>query len=88
MIEEIPEEKEPLAKYDFLKRDEVRKTHEDMETYYPVKRGQTQQVKDDVVKVGRLNIADNEKTPRENKRFEGRATTSYVEKLEKYQKVI
>ena len=89
MIEEIPEEKELLTKYDFRKQDEVKeKTCKEMETYYKVERGPTPKMKEDVVKVGRSNITDYEKEPKESQRLDDRITTWHTEKSEKDQKVI
>ena len=64
MIDEIPEEKQPLIKREIPKRDKVMETRVDIETSDKVKEGRAMQVEEDVVKVGRLNIADYEKAPK------------------------
>lgn len=69
------------------KRDEVNETCENIERYYKVEKGLIPQVKEDVVKVGRLNITDHEKAPKESQRLEERIITSPAEKPGKDQKV-
>lgn len=87
VFEETPEEKEPMTKHDVQKRDEAKETHEDMETSYKVERGLTTQVKQDVVGVGRINVSDYGRTPKQSERVEEMVKTSYTEKPRKYQKV-
>ena len=66
MIDEIPDEKQPLQKRDITKKDKVKETHVDMETCDKFDGGPD--MKEDVVKVGRLNIIDHKITPRESDR--------------------
>ncbi len=86
VIEEVPEEKEEVTKREVVKRDEVKPKRDDMETRYEVQKVPRKQVQDDVVKVGRLDITDYEKTAREPERVEER-TTTFTRKLEKDRKV-
>ena len=73
VIDEIPEEKEEVMKPDAVKRDEIQRSRrEDVDTRYEVSK---KQVKEDVVKVGRLDITDYEKTPRESQQVDERITT-------------
>ena len=81
VIEEIPEEKEEVTKPDVVKRDEIRTRREDIDTHYEIEEVPTKQVKEDVVKVGRLDITDYEKAPREER------ITTYTERLGKDRKV-
>jgi hypothetical protein len=85
VIEELPEEKEEVTKREAVKRDEVKPKHEDLETHYAVEKAPRKQVQEDVVKVGRLDITDYEKTPSEQERVEERIT--YTGRLEKDAKV-
>jgi hypothetical protein len=85
VIEEIPEEKE-VTKRDIIKRDEVKTKHEDMETCYAVEKVPRRQAHEDVVKVGRLDITEYEKTKREPESVKDR-TTTYTGRLEKDAKV-
>ena len=87
VFEEAPEEKEPMTKHDVQKRDEVKETHDDMETSYKVERGLTTQVKQDVVGVGWLNVIDYGGTPKQSERVEEMVKASYTEKPRKFQKV-
>ena len=66
VIDEIPDEKQPLQKRDIPKRDKVKETHLDMETCDKFDGGPD--VREEVVKVGRLNIIDHKITPRESDR--------------------
>jgi hypothetical protein len=86
VIEELPEEKEQLTKRDVVKRDEVKPKRDDMETRYEVQKVPRKQVQEEVVKVGRLDITDYEKTYREPERVEER-TTTFTRKFEKDRKV-
>ena len=89
VVEERPEEKQEMPKRDVLKRDVVKPRHEDMETRYEAeretKRGPKAQVREDLVKVGRLDITDYEKVSRDSEQVEKRAT--HTERLGKLQKV-
>ncbi len=84
--EELPEEKEQLTKRDVVRRDEVKTKRDDMETRYEVQKVPRKQVQEEVVKVGRLDITDDEKTYREQERVEER-TTTFTRKFEKDRKV-
>ena len=86
VIEELPEEKKQLTKRDVVKRDEVKPKRDDMETRYEVQKVPRKQVQEEVVKVGRLDITDYEKTYREPERVEER-TTTFTRKFEKDRKV-
>ena len=68
MIDEIPEKKQPVIKREIPKRDRIKETRVDIETYEEFEGGLSPHVKKDVVKVGRLNISDDEKPPRESDR--------------------
>ena len=68
VIDEIPEEKQPVQKPDIQKRDKVKETRVDMEPCDSVEQRQAPLVKQEVAKVGRLNITEYEKTPRESDR--------------------
>ena len=81
MIEEIPEEKE-VTKRDVIKREEVKPRHEDMETRYQVEKVPGRQAHEEVVKVGRLDMTEYEKTQREPESIKDR-TTTYTGRLGK-----
>ena len=85
VIEEVPEEKEEVTKRDVFKKDEVKPRHEGKETRYEVERAPRTRVKEEVVKVGRLDITDYEEAQRESERVEQRKT--HIERLKKDQKV-
>ena len=68
VIDEMPEEKQPVQKPDIRKRDKVKETRVDMELRDSVEQRQAPLVKQEVAKVGRLNITEYEKTPRESER--------------------
>ena len=85
VIEEIPEEKE-VTKRDVIKREEVKPKHEDMETCYEVEKVPRRQPQEDVVKVGRLDVTEYEKTQREPESIKDR-TTTYTGRLQKDAKV-
>ena len=68
VIDEMPEEKQPVQKPDIRKRDKVKETRVDMEPRDSVEQRQAPLVKEEVAKVGRLNITEYEKTPRESER--------------------
>ena len=87
VIEELPEEKDQLTKRDIVKRDEVKPKRDDMETRYEVQKVPRKQIQlEEVVKVGRLDITDYEKTQREPERVEER-TTTFTRNFEKDRKV-
>ena len=88
VIEETPEEMETPKTCDILKNDDVSETGKEMETYYQDKGGRILEVKEEVVKVGRLDIIENGEKTKESEGLEERLTTSQTEKPEKYQKVI
>ena len=69
VIDEIPEEKQPLQKRDIPKRDKVKEKRVDMETCGKYDGGQASAAKEDVAKVGRLNIIDHEITTRQSDTF-------------------
>jgi hypothetical protein len=85
VIEEIPEEMEEVTKPNVVKRDEVKLRREDTETRYGVEKEHRKQVQE-MVNVGRQDITDYEKTPRELEHVEER-TTTYTERLGKDRKV-
>ena len=87
MIEEIPEEKEEVTKRDVIKKDEVKQRREDMETRYQVERGPKRQVKEEIIKVGKFDVRDYEKTPMVCERVEER-TTTYTDRMQKDREVI
>ena len=66
MIDEVSEEKQPLIKREMPKRDKVKEKRVDMETCDKVEGLPAPQVKEDVVRVGRLDITDHAKTRRES----------------------
>ena len=68
VIQEIPEEKQPLQKRDIPKRDKVKETRLDIEPCDKFDGRPITHVKEDAVKVGRLNITDHEITQRESDR--------------------
>ena len=68
VIDEMPEEKQTVQKPDIRKRDKVKETRIDMEPCDSVEQRQAPLVKQEVAKVGRLNITEYEKTPRESDR--------------------
>ena len=68
VIDEMPEEKQPVQKPDIRTRDKVKETRVDMEPRDSVEQRQAPLVKKEVAKVGRLNITEYEKTPRESDR--------------------
>ena len=84
VIEETPEENKELTKRDVHKTDKMKTKHEDTKTYQ-VRRDPKPQVKEDVVKVGRLDITDYEKISRDSERVEER--TTYTERLGNLQRV-
>ena len=84
VIEEIPEERETVASHDILKKDEVKPKHEDKP--YEVEKVPRTQVKEEVVKVGRLDVTDYEKMQKESQRLEQRKTY-FTERTSKDQKV-
>ena len=84
VIEETPEEKVEVTRRDVFKRDEVKPRHKDTEVRYEVERRPKQQ-KEDVVKVGRLDVTDYHK---ETMEFEpAKEKTTYTETLGKERKV-
>ena len=66
VIDEIPDEKQPSIKSEIPKRDKVMETRVDIEIRDKDKRGPALQVKEGLVKVGRLNIAYYENAPKES----------------------
>ena len=84
VIEETPEEKEEVTRRDVLKRDEVKPRHKDTEVRYEVERRPKQQ-KEDVVKVGRLDVTDYHKETMEFEPTKEKPT--YTETLGKERKV-
>ena len=84
VIEQIPEEKEEVTRRDVIKTDEVKPRYKDTEVRYEVERRPKQQ-KEDVVKVGRLDITDYHK---ETMEFEPtKEKTTYTEILGKERQV-
>ena len=86
LIEEIPEEKNDVEKHPIVKRDEIKPRRGDTEPGYNVDTVCRKQVQQDLVKVGRLDISDYEKTPRESRQIEER-TTTYAPEFEKHHRV-
>ena len=76
VIEEIPEEKEELTKRDIRRRDEVRPRSEEIKTRFEVERGPRPQVREEVIKVGKRDVTDYEKTQREAERVEERIVST------------
>ena len=68
VIDEMPEEKQPMQKPDTRKRDKIKEARVDMELCDKVEQRQAPLVKEEIAKVGRLNITEYEKTPRESDR--------------------
>ena len=68
VIDEFPEQKEPLQKRDIPTRDKVKETRLDIEPCDKFDGGPIMRVKEDAVKVGRLSITDHEITQRESDR--------------------
>jgi hypothetical protein len=82
VIDEISEEKGDMMKPDVVKRDEIQRSRrDDIDTRYEVSK---KQVKQDLVKVGRLDIMDYEKTSRGS---DQEKTTTHTETLGKDRKV-
>ena len=73
VIEEIPEEKEEVAKHDIVHKDEVKPRRRDMETCYEVKTVPKKKVKEDTIKIGRLDINDYHTTSLESEHVQERA---------------
>ena len=86
VIEEIPEETVEVTRRDIVKKDEVEPRRADKETRYEIEQAPRTRAKDEVVKVGRLDITDYEKTQKESEKLEQRKTTD-TERLRKDQKV-
>ena len=84
VIEETPEEKEEVTRREVFKRDEVKPRHKDTEVRYEVERRPKQQ-KEDVVKVGRLDVTDYHKETMELEPTKEK--TTYTETLGKEPKV-
>ena len=85
VIEETPEEKQEVIRRDIVKRDEVVAKHKDREARYEVKRQQQQKTKEDVVKMGRLEITDLESRKIEKTPWEKTETVERPRKAcEKY----
>ena len=68
VINETPKEKQPLQKRDIPKRDKVKETQVDVQTCDKFDDGSVTHVKEDVVKVGRLNIAEYKIIPSESEK--------------------
>ena len=83
-IEETPEEKE-VIKRDVPRRDVVKPRYKDTETRYEVERRPKSQGKDDVVKVGRLDVTDYHKKTTESEPIKEK--TTYPERLGKDRQV-
>ena len=84
VIEETPEEKEEVTRHEVFKIDEVKPRHKDTEVRYEVERRPKQQ-KEDVVKVGRLDVTDYHK---ETMEFEPtKEKTTFIETIQKQRKV-
>ena len=80
VIEETPEEKEEILKHAVVKRDQVKPRRENMKTPYEAEKFPEEQVKKEVIKVGKLDVTDYEKTQKDSE-------TTYIERLRKDQKV-
>ncbi|XP_028404780.1 glutactin-like [Dendronephthya gigantea] len=79
VIEEAPEEKEEILKRDVVRRDEVKPRREDMKTPYEAEKVPGVQMREEIIKVGKLDVTDYEKTQKDSER-------TYVERLRKDQK--
>ncbi|XP_028404778.1 trichohyalin-like [Dendronephthya gigantea] len=79
VIEEAPEEKEEILKREVVRRDEVKPRREDMKTTYEAEKVPGVQMRKEIIKVGKLDVTDYEKTQKDSER-------TYVERLRKDQK--
>jgi hypothetical protein len=86
VIEEVPEEKSDVTERGIVKKDEVGQRYADDETRYEIQKASTTRAKEEVVKVGRLDITDYERTQKESEKLEQRKTT-YTDRLGKDRKV-
>lgn len=87
VIEEIPDEKE-IPKYDISRKPiDKRISSEKTVMHYEVKDDARMRVKENVVKVGALDVTEFEKRPVESKGIEERVTT-YKERVEEARKVL
>ena len=66
VIDELPEENQPLQKRDIPKREKVKETRLDIEPCDKFDGRPITHVKEDAVKVGRINITDHETTQRKS----------------------
>ena len=64
VIEETPDENEEVAQGDVVKRDEVRLRREKMETRYQIEKDSKSQVKEETIKIGKLDVTDYDKSSR------------------------
>ena len=85
VIQETPEEKREVIKRDLLKRDDVKPTRKDTEVRYEVGRRPKQQGKEDVVKVGKLDVSEYHEQPMEFERSKEKTTN--FERMGKDRKV-
>ena len=85
VIEETPEEKEELIRRDVIKRDEVKQRHKDTDERYEVERRRRPQRREDVVKVGRMDVTDYQERTVESETMKERETSS--ERLRRDRKV-
>ena len=86
LIEEISDEKE-VTQGDVVRRDDVKPRSEKMETNYEIKRGPKSQVKEETVKIGKLDVTDYDRTSRVSDRLEERITPS-TDRMPKNREVI
>lgn len=87
LIEEISDQKEEVTQGDVFKRDEVKPRSEKMETSYEIERRPKSQLKEETIKVGKLDVTDYDRTSRVSDRLEERMTTS-TGRIPKYLEVI
>ena len=76
VIEEMPEEKKEIPKEKLVRKEDVKpKTTQLTVTRHHVEDDTSRHVKEDVVKVGKLDVTELDKTPKESRREEKTITT-------------
>ena len=79
-IEEIPDENEEVTQGDVVKRDEVKQRREKMETRYQIEKDSKSQVKEETIKIGKLDVTDYDRS--------SRMTDTITDGIQKDRKVI
>lgn len=64
VIDEIPDENEEVTQGDIVKRDEVKQRREKMETRYEIEKDSKSQVKEETIKIGKLDVTDYDRSSR------------------------